>query len=456
MKHLSFSLEVRVMKNIANLLLAVLLCATAAVGQQVQDPGVRGGPPGAGGPLPNLAPAYQAFFEAALTRFQDVDGPANGLGPGFNSNSCSSCHAFPAIGGSSPATNPQVAFAVAPNVLPPFISANGPVRETRFITNPDGTPDGGVHNVFVITGQPGTAGCNLPQPNYPAELAANNVIFRIPTPLFGLGLVEDIDDATILAGETNPSAAALGIHGQANRSGNTIHGQANLSGNTGNVTRFGWKAQNASLMIFAGEAYNVEMGVTNEVFPVKRNVLNNPGCQLNPLPEDFPNTTDQSNGVSLMSGILDDVSNFAEFMRTTAPPQPAPSTPQTIAGQGLFVQVGCAACHTPTLTTGSSSYITGLTNVPVNAFSDFLVHHMGQGLADGITQGNAGPDQFRTAPLWGVGQRIFFLHDGRETDLLRAIQDHASPGSEANQVINNFNRLQPSEQQAILNFLRSL
>ncbi|MGA7622651.1 MAG: di-heme oxidoredictase family protein [Candidatus Acidiferrales bacterium] len=414
-------------------------------GDPAKDPGVRGGAPGVGGPLPNLSPQYQAFFEAALTRFQDVDGPANGLGPGFNSNSCSSCHAQPAIGGSSPALNPQVDFASPTNQMPSFITANGPVRETRFISLPNGQPDGGVHNVFVITGQPGTAGCNMQQPNYEAELAANNVIFRIPTPLFGLGLVEDIDDATIKAGINDPRKAALGIHGQ-----------ANLSGNTGNVTRFGWKAQNASLMIFAGEAYNVEMGVTNEIFPVKRNVLNNPSCQLNPLPEDFPNSTDQSNGVSLMSGILDDVSNFAEFMRTTAPPQPAAPTPQTIAGQGLFVLVGCAACHTPTLNTGSSSYITGLANTPVNAFSDFLVHHMGQGLADGITQGNAGPDQFRTAPLWGIGQRIFFLHDGRTSDLMQAILAHQSQGSEANQVIHNFNRLQPFEQQAILDFLRSL
>jgi CxxC motif-containing protein (DUF1111 family) len=92
----------------------------------------------------------------------------------------------------------------------------------------------------------------------------------------------------------------------------------------------------------------------------------------------------------------------------------------------------------------------------VNLFSDLLVHHMGQGLADGITQGGAGPDEFRTAPLWGVGQRVFFLHDGRTSNLVEAIEDHRSPGSEANKVIENFNRLSAQEQQVIINFLRSL
>jgi CxxC motif-containing protein (DUF1111 family) len=81
---------------------------------------------------------------------------------------------------------------------------------------------------------------------------------------------------------------------------------------------------------------------------------------------------------------------------------------------------------------------------------------MGKGLADGITQGGAGPDEFRSAPLWGVGQRVFFLHDGRTANLLEAIRAHKSPGSEANMVIEHFNRLSSQEQQAIIDFLRSL
>jgi len=97
-----------------------------------------------------------------------------------------------------------------------------------------------------------------------------------------------------------------------------------------------------------------------------------------------------------------------------------------------------------------------LSNQTVNLFSDLLVHHMGESLADGITQGSAGPDAFRTAPLWGVGQRVFFLHDGRTSNLREAIDAHQSRGSEANRIIERFRRLRVEEQQDILNFLRSL
>jgi CxxC motif-containing protein (DUF1111 family) len=97
-----------------------------------------------------------------------------------------------------------------------------------------------------------------------------------------------------------------------------------------------------------------------------------------------------------------------------------------------------------------------LSNVSVQVFSDIEIHHMGTGLADNISQGTAGGDQFRTAPLWGLGQRIFLLHDGRTTDLVAAIRAHASQGSEATTVVNNFLNLSPWQQQDLLNFLRSL
>jgi CxxC motif-containing protein (DUF1111 family) len=97
-----------------------------------------------------------------------------------------------------------------------------------------------------------------------------------------------------------------------------------------------------------------------------------------------------------------------------------------------------------------------LSNQTANLFSDLLVHHMGTNLADGITQGGAGPDEFRTAPLWGIGQRVFFLHDGRTKSLVEAIRAHSSPGSEANLVIERFNRLREREQRDLINFLRSL
>ena len=149
-------------------------------------------------------------------------------------------------------------------------------------------------------------------------------------------------------------------------------------------------------------------------------------------------------------------------MRMLAPPTPAPDTASIVSGRAVFNVTGCAACHTPSFTTGtiaSGSPTTpsaALSNQTVNLFSDLLLHHMGKGLRDGITQGSAGPDEFRTAPLWGVGQRIFFLHDGRTTNLIDAIEAHRSHGSEANKVIRRFNTLSTEHQQDIINFLRAL
>ena len=163
------------------------------------------------------------------------------------------------------------------------------------------------------------------------------------------------------------------------------------------------------------------------------------------------------------TAVLSDIEAFSVFMRLLAPPTPAPDTPSTVNGRAVFDQVGCMHCHTPTLTTGtainsgsSTSTSAALSNQPANLYSDLLVHHMGKGLADGITQGGAGPDEFRTAPLWGVGQRAFFLHDGRTNDLLQAIAAHRSPGSEANSVIRRFESLKARLQQDLINFLRSL
>jgi CxxC motif-containing protein (DUF1111 family) len=140
------------------------------------------------------------------------------------------------------------------------------------------------------------------------------------------------------------------------------------------------------------------------------------------------------------------------------------------AGQGLFAKIGCELCHSATLQTGHSS-IERLSHVVFHPYSDFALHRMGPGLADHVSQSIATGDEFRTAPLWGVGQRIFFLHDGRTTDLLVAIQAHASQipdcperhgpenercESEANAVIRNFDALSASQRQNIVDFLRSL
>jgi CxxC motif-containing protein (DUF1111 family) len=424
---------------------------------QVSDPGARSGSPGAGGPLSGLSQNELNFFYAAKNIFSEVDTVSTGLGPRFNLDSCSGCHAQPSVGGTSPATNPQVQAATtqgATNTIPPFITASGPVREARFVKNPDGTPDGGVHSLFVITGRSDAPGCNIKQPNFAAALAANNVVFRIPTPTFGLGLVEAVPESVL--------EAALAANGQ-QKQFLGISGSFNRSANDGTITRFGWKAQNKSLLIFSGEAYNVEMGVTNDAFPNERET--NPGCQFNATPESTTFLTNPNPSASPASDYSQDIVNFAEFMRLLAPPAPASTSVASIDtsggntsiawGQQVFANIGCQGCHTQSLKTGKTA-MTGQSDVTFQPLSDFALHSMGKGLADGISQGNASGTEFRTAPLWGVGQRLFFLHDGRTSDLKVAIEQHASDGSEANAVIQNYNMLKQTDQQALINYLRSL
>jgi CxxC motif-containing protein (DUF1111 family) len=439
------------------LVAAVLLFVYPALAQNqtassllATDPGVRGGAAGAGNPFSTLSQAELAFFNAGLDEFIQVDsvkgtiaGTGAGLGPRFNLDSCGGCHAQPVTGGTSPPLNPQVAVATkegAQNIVPFFITPDGPVREARFKFNRDGSRDGGVHDLFTITGRSDATGCTIAQPDFLTPAHHNNLIFRIPTPVLGAGLIENIPDEVILKNKNDQLAQKrkLGIDGRENR-----------SGNDGSITRFGWKAQNKSLLMFSGEAYNVEMGVTSELFPQERDET--PGCVFNPLPEDVTNF----NPIAVSTAVPSDVEKFTFFMRLLAPPTPAPDNPSIVSGRQLFEQVGCTLCHTPALSTGPTA-IAALSNQTVNLFSDLLLHQMGRGLADDIVQGNAGPDEFRTAPLWGLGQRLFFLHDGRTPDLREAIRQHDSLRSEAKAVIRNFKALTETQKQDLLDFLRSL
>jgi Di-haem oxidoreductase, putative peroxidase len=429
---------------------------------------------------------------------------SNGLGARHNSDQCFACHAQPTLGGSAaflvpnpkqvalrqqpPQTPENPQFNLIPhrfgrvNVVPSFEQQFGPAREVRFIYKVDPATgnflrdqngnkifDGGVHQLWTVKGTQGDqtiSQCALTQPNFAMQLQQGNLAFRIPTPMLGLGLMESIQDREILARQAlaqQNGALALGISGHPNR-----------SGNDGTITRFGWKAQNKSITIFAGEAYNVEMGITNEVFPTATE--EDPACQGSdkPEPNDVTRTQDDDIGPPANQGffnpvhIMADWMQFQLMMRFTDAPQPV-ANPSASAQRGaqVFNQIGCGLCHTPQMMTAPVMNSAVLQNRPVNLFSDLLVHRMGPGLADGVSQGQAGPDEFRSAPLWGIGQRIFFLHDGRTSDLLQAILAHQSnagtaagglfyQASEANQVINNFNALSKNDKQSILDFLRSL
>jgi CxxC motif-containing protein (DUF1111 family) len=452
------------MRSMATIRLLVALCVlqwltASAIDAQVRrarDPGVRGGSADAGGPVAGLAAGDQRVFEAAREEFRKVEGIGRGLGPRFNLDNCVGCHAQPAAGGSAAAVNPQVAAATAfgaRNVVPSFITLNGPARAVRFKFRPDGRRDGTVHALFVVTGRVDDTGsaqaCNLKQEDFGTQVARDNVVFRIPTALFGAGLMEQVPDRVIVDNQ-NADALAKRVLG--------IAGHPNRNGHDGTIARFGWKAQNTSVLLASGEAYNVEMGITNELFPTERE--DHPTCQSARAPNEL-SSPDLLSGAESVSAI----GKFSFFSRLLAPPTPSTTTPgggASIAkGRSLFATVGCALCHTPTLKTGDAT-VAALRHKDVKLFSDLLVHAMGPALADNIVQGEAGPDEFRTAPLWGLGQRIFLLHDGRTTNLLEAIDSHRSAAdgkfraSEANAVIDQFNALGEPDKQHVLNFLRSL
>ena len=479
----------KVLAGLALLLLVVSVAATKghAQGNQPTDPGVQAANRNTGAGLASLSTAdgSEQYFQNGLSRFEAVDGVSNssniGLGPRFNSNSCVSCHSQPAPGGSGPAVNPEFTFTngtpplVAPNnSTPSFITANGPTREARFPFFFDSSgnvntsaPNGGVEDLFTVTGRPDAGSCALSQPPFQQAVQANNIIFRIPLATFGDGLVENLDESTLLS---NQSANLNNNFG--------VAGTFNHNGNDGTIARFGWKAQNKSLELFTGEAYNVEQGVSNEIFtqdrPLPEEDQSGAGLPANCLnlslqgyPEDKTNyaATPGADQYATNASIPSDTVQFSMFMRFLAPPargavvmngQPVNST-QISKGAALFSSVGCATCHNSVInSTQPSSMTAALSKQPVNAFSDFEIHHMGAGLADNVSQGGAGGDQFRTAPLWGLGERIFLLHDGRTSDLLQAIVQHQSQGSEANTVVDNFNNLNGQQQQEVLDFLRSL
>src|SRR6202522_1881423 len=323
--------------------------AGGASSPAAKDPGVRAASANAGAPLSSLSAEQLAYFQDGLSRFEAIDSVGgaipgetdSGLGPTFNANSCGSCHAQPSAGGTSPSTNPQIAAATAngaTNSIPDFLSAGGPVREVRFpfLLNSNGglsrTPDGGVHDLFTIAGRTDAPGCNMTQPDFAQMQELGNLVFRMPTPLYGAGLIENIPDAAIYANmaANAPLKQSLGILGH-----------PNISGNDGTVMRFGWKAQNKSVEIFAGEAYNVEMGVTNELFPQERS-LPPASCLFNPTPEDTTNFP--ASGAEILSDIV----AFSNFMRFLAPPAPSrqgiagnPSAQSIADGNALFTQVHC-------------------------------------------------------------------------------------------------------------------
>jgi CxxC motif-containing protein (DUF1111 family) len=364
--------------------------------------------PDFGDPLPNLTSSQLADFIDGANDFQEEDTPESGLGPIFNNVSCVACHSTPAIGGASSFLVTRFGRTTS-GQFDPLTALGGSLLQRSAI-------DPAVQEVI------------------PAK--ANVIAHRLTTPLFGAGLIEAIPDAAIMQNAT--STKPDGVSGRVSIVADVATGQTR-------VGRFGWKAQQATLLTFAGDAYLNEVGITNRLFPVE-NAPNGNAALL----AQYDLVADPEDAVDPATGKAD-IDHFADFMRLLAPPSPKPLTQSARAGQDVFMQTGCAVCHQPSMSTGPNA-IAALDRKLVQLYSDLLLHDMGS-LGDGIAQGTAKPTEMRTSPLWGLRARGPFLHDARATTVDAAIRFH---DGEAARARDRYNRLSSPQQKQLLDFLNSI
>ncbi len=363
-----------------------------------------GDPPSFGDPLPGLTSKEHEAFEIGLEDFLEVETVEDGLGPVFNERSCAACHSVPAIGGDSAVI--ETRFGTHTNTqFDPLLSGGGSLLQTDGI---------GPVGDCVIAGE-----------TVPPE--ATVVAGRKTTPLFGLGLIEAIPDEA--------------LHQRAAGQPEAIRGRVHEVQDVDQPTRpgrFGHKAQAATLMQFAGDAYLNEMGITSPNFPVEN--CPNGDCGLLRC-DPVPDLEDDGAGVQA----------FTDFMRLLAQPPRGPITPEAQDGAQVFARIGCAGCHVPTWTAGASD-VEAISGATFHPYSDFLLHDMGE-LGDGIEQGQASGTEMRTMPLWGLRVRQSFLHDSRADSIEGAILGHEGQGDRSRQ---QFRALTPADVEALMAFLQSL
>jgi len=363
-----------------------------------------------GGPLAGLDADQLADFIEGKDEFEEEETIEQGLGPVFNEAACVTCHTAPTGG-----TNGRL--------------------ETRFGRRDNGRFDplarfGGSllqdHAIGAVNTEHGAF-------TYVPEVvprAANVKALRLTTPLFGLGLVDAVSDAALIALARYQARNWPGTRG-------TAHMVTDAGGMV-RVGRFGWKAQVATLHTFSGDAYLNEMGITSPDFPNENAPQGNvDALAFNPMPE----LNDDGEGIEA----------FTNFMTLIGPPPRGARTRSVEAGSTVFKKTGCANCHNPTLITGDSPVL-AIAHKVFQPYSDFLLHDMGP-LGDGIAQGQAGGRMMRTAPLWGLSARPLFMHDGRAKTIEAAILAHAGQGTDAR---SRYLRLGSNDRFTLRQFLKSL
>jgi CxxC motif-containing protein (DUF1111 family) len=398
--------------------------------------------------------ADDASHEADQMRFEEVELVGDGLGPLYNAQSCRECHQSPVSGAASQVAELRVGH-------------QGPDGHFR---NPEIPIAGGAE---VISGRSLVNDRTIcPNAAFPDKEIQERVpetenirTFRLSLSLLGDGFVEAVADQTLidLAAQQCKSSHRK-ICGQVLQVP-IVEAPGQMS-----VGRFGWKDQHASLLSFAGDAYLNEMGITNRLQPDEVTNL----CNAHSEPNDTPGPDG-----------LSDIDHFARFVRATkAPARDSQLASGAVAkkGEGLFDKIGCATCHVETLTTapagtkingGTFTIPVALGSVTFHPWGDFLMHDVGTG--DGILQATrehygkrvfqimsdylskqdfeSSRNKIRTAPLWGVRLRPRLMHDGASLTLRDAIQRHQG---EAMHVSQKFEKLTREDQEAIIEFLKSL
>ncbi len=384
------------------------LLGSAIAGLALLSIGGRG-QPHFGEPLQGLTPDLLARFRAGKTAFVAAEDVPGGLGPVFNDTACANCHSQGATGGGNDRLETRYGRVVN-GVFDPLTQFDGTLVHAKGI---------GLFN-----------GVNFVGEVVPPE--ANVVAQRRVNPLFGLGLVDAVPDQFLMDLAQFEQDFTPATAGRVNVVTDVASGQPR-------VGRFGWKCQIGTVLTFAANAYQNEIGVTTPFFPMENCPQGD--CALlaaNPA-QTNPNDTNET---PMM---------FADFVTFLAPPPRRSFTRDVKRGEGVFLGIGCADCHFPAMRTGPNE-VAALDEVDFFPFSDFLLHDMGS-LNDGISQSGATGQEMRTAPLWGARIRTSFLHDGRARTVRDAILAHDGQGLAAR---NRFATLPAREQAQLLEFINSL
>ncbi len=409
-------------------------------------------------PAPNLSPAAfekhlegDVEFEAVFVTAPAVVNP--GLGPIYNNVSCINCHSRDGRGRPPDADEGLVSLLFrlslpktedAGDGKPPTpVPGFGTQLNNRAIVN--ASPEGKVkinYTEQTLTTEDGTR-VHLRYPDYtftetyqplPEDVEVSP---RVAPAVFGLGLLEAIPENAILAYADETDADGDGISGRPNYVWDVVAQRYALG-------RFGWKANQPTLLQQVAAAYHDDMGITTSLFRVE----NSAGQ---------PQLTEHGARPEVSDEILDVVTFYVQTL--AVPARRNVDDPQVKQGEQLFAEAQCASCHTPTLRTGVLAGVPSVSNQTIHPYTDLLLHDMGPGLADNRPDFHASGTEWRTPPLWGIGlvNRVNghtnFLHDGRARDLMEAILWHGGEAEASRKAVEQMSR---TERDALVAFLESL